>query len=35
MSKEKITWALVGIVIGIVFAGQIRRLPLVDRIPQV
>ena len=34
MTKEKITWALVGVVLGIVFAGQIRQLPLVNRIPQ-
>jgi hypothetical protein len=28
-------WAAVGVVLGIVFAQQIRRVPLVDKIPQV
>lgn len=35
MSKEKVTWLLVGIVTGIVFAPQIRKLPLVNKIPSV
>jgi len=35
MSKEKVTWLLVGLVAGIVFAPQIRKLPLVNKIPSV
>jgi len=33
--KEKVTYVIVGIVIGIVFSGQIARIPLVNKIPQV
>lgn len=33
--KEKVTWAVIGVVIGIVFAGQIKSLPLVNKIPTV
>lgn len=35
MSKEKVTYLVVGVVLGIVFSRQISRLPLVDRIPTV
>lgn len=35
MSKEKMTWLVVGLVAGIVFSRQISRIPLVDRIPTV
>jgi hypothetical protein len=35
MSKEKVTWLVVGVVIGIVLAPQIQKLPLVNKIPQV
>lgn len=31
--KEKITWALIGLVAGVVFAPQVRQLPLVSKIP--
>jgi len=34
MTKEKITWAIVGLVIGVVFGSQISQLPLVNRIPR-
>lgn len=33
MSKRDLGWVAVGVVAGIVFAGQIRRLPLVNKIP--
>lgn len=33
--KEKVTWAVIGVVIGIVFAGQLKSLPLVNKIPTV
>lgn len=32
--KEKLTYIGLGIVLGIVFAGPISRLPLINRIPQ-
>ncbi len=35
MTKEKLTWLAIGIVVGLVAAPQIRRLPLVDRLPTV
>jgi hypothetical protein len=35
MSKREIGWLIGGVVAGIVFAGQIKRLPLVSKIPQV
>ena len=35
MSKEKLTWLAIGIGVGIVFARQINRIPLVDKIPQI
>lgn len=35
MSKEKITWLVVGIVAGIVLRSQIDRLPLVNKIPSI
>lgn len=33
--KEKIIWASIGVVIGIVLAPQISKLPLVNKLPQV
>jgi hypothetical protein len=33
--KEKIIWASIGVVVGLVFANQIKSLPLVNKIPQV
>jgi hypothetical protein len=35
MDKSKIMWLVAGIVVGIVLAPQISKLPLVNRIPQV
>ena len=35
MSKEKLLWLAAGVVVGIVFAQQIKSLPLVNKIPQV
>jgi large-conductance mechanosensitive channel len=33
--KEKLIYAAIGVVIGIVFAQQIKSLPLVNKIPTV
>lgn len=33
--KEKVLWLAIGIVVGIVFAPQISKLPLVNKLPQV
>ncbi len=33
--KEKLLWAGIGVVIGIVFSQQIKSLPLVSKIPTV
>jgi hypothetical protein len=33
--KEKLIYAAIGVVVGIVFAQQIKSLPLVNKIPQV
>jgi hypothetical protein len=33
--KEKLIYAAIGVVVGIVFAQQIRSLPLVSKIPTV
>jgi hypothetical protein len=33
--KEKLIWAGIGLVIGLVFAPQIAKLPLLNKIPQV
>jgi hypothetical protein len=33
MSKRELGWLVGGIVVGIVFASQIKRLPLVSKIP--
>ena len=33
--KAKIGYVALGVVLGIVFSGQISRLPLVNKIPQV
>jgi hypothetical protein len=35
MSKRELGWLVAGVVAGIVFAGQIKRLPLVSKIPTV
>jgi|HubBroStandDraft_1064217.scaffolds.fasta_scaffold2060759_2 hypothetical protein len=35
MTKEKVTWLAIGLVVGVVFASQIRRIPGVDKIPTV
>jgi hypothetical protein len=35
MDKTKLTWLVVGVVVGIVAAPQISRLPLVNKIPTV
>lgn len=35
MSKEKITYLIIGVVVGIVLAPQIQKIPLVNKIPQV
>jgi hypothetical protein len=33
--KEKALWLAIGIVVGIVFAPQIQKLPLVSKLPTV
>jgi len=33
--KEKLLWAGIGVVLGIVFAPQLSKLPLVSKIPTV
>lgn len=33
--KEKLLWAGIGVVIGIVFSQQIKSLPLVSKLPTV
>ncbi len=33
--KEKAIWFAIGVVAGIVFAPQISKLPLVNKLPQV
>ena len=35
MSKEKATWLIIGIIVGIVAAPQIRRIPGVSKLPTV
>jgi len=35
MSKEKVTWLVIGVVVGIVLRSQIDRIPLVNKIPSV
>jgi hypothetical protein len=35
MTKEKVTWLVIGVLAGVVFSRQINRLPLVDKLPQV
>lgn len=34
MSKKEVLWLLGGVLLGIVFAPQIMKLPLVNKIPQ-
>lgn len=34
-SKKELLWLAGGIVLGIVFAPQIQKIPLVNKIPQV
>ncbi len=33
--KEKALYVGIGVVIGLVFAGQLRKLPVVNKVPQV
>jgi hypothetical protein len=33
--KEKLIWAVIGVALGVVFAPQISKLPLINKIPQV
>jgi hypothetical protein len=33
--KEKLIWAAVGVIVGIVFAQQIKSLPLVNKLPTI
>jgi hypothetical protein len=33
--KDKLIWLVVGVAVGIVFAPQIQKLPLVNKLPQV
>ena len=33
--KEKALWLAIGVVVGIIFAPQISKLPLVSKLPQV
>jgi hypothetical protein len=35
MGKKEVMWLVAGVVIGIVFAPQVAKLPLVNKIPQV
>lgn len=35
MSKEKITWLVIGVLAGVVLRSQIDRIPLVNKIPTV
>ena len=35
MNKRELMWLAGGVVLGIVFAQQIKSLPLVNKIPQV
>ena len=35
MDKSKLIWLAAGVVVGIVLAPQISKLPLVNKIPQV
>jgi hypothetical protein len=34
MSKRELGWLLAGVIGGIIFGGQIRNLPLVNKIPR-
>jgi hypothetical protein len=33
--KEKLMWTGIGVLIGLVFAPQIQKIPLLNKIPQV
>jgi hypothetical protein len=33
MSKRELTWLVGGVIVGIIFASQIKSLPLVNKIP--
>lgn len=33
--KEKLLWAGIGVLVGLVFAPQISKLPLISKIPSV
>ncbi len=35
MSKDKLIWLAIGVVVGIVFAPQVAKLPLISKIPQI
>ncbi len=35
MTKEKITWLVIGVVVGLVAAPQIRKIPGVSKLPTV
>jgi hypothetical protein len=35
MGKKELMWLAGGVLVGIVFANQIKSLPLVNKIPQV
>ena len=35
MTKEKLIWLGVGILLGVVFAPQVAKIPLINKLPQV
>jgi hypothetical protein len=35
MNKKEVLWLLGGVVLGIVFAPQVAKLPLLNKLPQV
>jgi hypothetical protein len=35
MNKEKLTWLVVGVAVGLIAAPQLKRLPLVSKLPTV
>lgn len=35
MTKQHMTWLAVGILVGVVFSPQVRRLPLLNKLPSV
>lgn len=34
MSKDKLMWLAAGILLGVIFAPQVAKIPLVNKIPQ-